>query len=375
MANTRLFTPIELREVRAKNRVMVSPMAQYAATCGFPSPWHSTHLGKLASGGAGIVCVETTKVELRGMGSVGDLGIWSDDHIGPLATLSNLIRSLGAVPAIQLAHAGRKAANLRPWEGFGPIDAASLPEGVQMWRGIAPTAMAPYEGWPVPVEMSLTDIQDVVNAWGEGARRAHEAGFDIIEIHGAHGYLVHQFLSPASNQRTDAYGGAFSNRVRFAVEIVESIRRHWPDGKPLFFRVSSEDDAGWSLDDSVELTRVLHSKGVDLIDCSSGGMTLRSPTAAIMSRRKGFQVPYAARIRRETGVPTAAVGLIVEARQAEAILEAGSADLIAVGRELLFNPNWPLHAACELGADPDFKQWPPQYGWWLNRRAKSGISA
>lgn len=309
------------------------------------------------------------------MGSVGDLGIWSEEHVAPLARIADLIRSLGAVPALQLAHAGRKAANLRPWEGFGPLDADHLPPGMSLWQGIAPSAIAPFEGWPTPREMTLADIQEVVHAWGEGARRANQAGFDIIEIHGAHGYLVHQFLSPASNRRTDSYGGSFLHRIRMAVEIVESIRRHWPPGKPLFFRVSAEDDAGWTLDDTVELARVLRGKGVDLFDCSSGGMTLRSPTATVLSRRKGFQVPYAARVRRDAGIPTAAVGLIVEAKQAEAILRQGSADLIAVGRELLYNPNWPLHAALELGADPDYAHWPPQYGWWLDRRAKAGITA
>ena len=370
-----LFTPIEFRGVRANNRIMVSPMAQYSAIDGHATDWHLAHLGKLAAGGAGMVFVETTKVERRGLGSIGDLGLWKDEQVAPLQRVATFVRSAGAVAGIQLAHAGRKAGNRKPWEGFGPLDPAALPAGQEPWSAVAPSAIPAFEGWPVPQEMTLADIHANVEAWGQAARRANSAGFDVIEIHGAHGYLIHEFLSPEANRREDAYGGSFENRVRLAVEIAESVRAHWPAEKPLFFRVSAVDDAGWELEDSIRLARILRGKGVDAIDCSSGGILLRSPTATVMSRKRGFQVPFASTIRREAGIPTIAVGLIVDAQQAENILQDGHADVVALGRELLFNPHWPLHAARELGVDLEFSMWPEQYGWWLDRRSKAGMTS
>ncbi|MCL4182194.1 MAG: NADH:flavin oxidoreductase/NADH oxidase [Burkholderiaceae bacterium] len=368
-----LFTPLELRGVTARNRVMVSPMVQYCAQDGFVGDWHFAHLARMAMGGAGIVFMEATKVEHRGMGSVGDAGIWSDEHVAPLRRITAFLREQGALSGIQLNHSGRKAGVMRPWEGFGPLDRTVPVEGRAHWEVIGPSPISAHEGWPVPREMSLADIQAVIAAWGHAARRACAAGFDIVEIHGAHGYLIHQFLSPAANRRADAYGGSFERRIRFAVEVCESVRAHWPQDRPLFFRISAQDEAGWSLDDSVALARVLKRAGVDLIDCSSGGIGLRSPTADAAARRLGFQVPFAARIRRDCALMTAAVGLIVEPQQAETILREGSADAVAMARELLYNPNWPLHAARELGLDDPFGLIAARAGWWLERRAGAGI--
>ncbi len=370
-----LFAPLNLRSVQARNRVMVSPMVQYCACDGFVNDWHFAHLGKMAMGGAGIVFMESTKVERRGLGSVGETGLWKDEQIGPLRRITAFIREQGAIPGIQISHSGRKAGVLRPWEGFGPLDRSKPIEGQEHWEVIGPSPLPAQPGWPVPREMGISDIAAVVDAFGQTARRAREAGFDILEVHGAHGYLVHQFLSPTANQRSDKYGGAFENRIRFALEVCESIRAHWSEDRPLFFRISAVDEAGWSLEDSVRLARALRAVGVDLIDCSSGGIGSRSPTAAASATKLGFQVPYAARIRNDVGIMTAAVGLILRGKQAEAILQAGQADVIAIAREFLDDPNWPLHAARELGLSGEFSLLAPQYGWWLERRKKAGIAA
>jgi 2,4-dienoyl-CoA reductase-like NADH-dependent reductase (Old Yellow Enzyme family) len=364
----KLFSPLQLRGLLTKNRIMVSPMVQYCAKDGFVNDWHFAHLAKMAMGGAGIVFMEATKVERRGMGTVGDAGIWKDDHLPLLRRITDFIHQQGALSGIQLNHSGRKAGVLRPWEGFGPLDRSIPVEGESHWDLIAPSPISAHPGWPVPQEMSIEDIKIVIDAFGQAARRAREAGFDIIEIHGAHGYLIHQFLSPAANTRLDSYGGSFENRIRFALEVVQSIRAHWPQDYPLFYRISAEDEAGWSLEDSVRLSRELVLMGVDLIDCSSGGIGLRSPTANSTTSQLGFQVPYAERIRRDAEVMTAAVGLIVSGKQAEKILHDEQADLIVIAREFLDDPNWPLHAARELGLSNEFNLLAPQYGWWLERR-------
>ncbi|MEI6109935.1 MAG: NADH:flavin oxidoreductase/NADH oxidase, partial [Actinomycetes bacterium] len=300
-------------------------------------------------------------------------GIWKDDHLPALQRITTFIHQQGALSGIQLNHSGRKSGVLRPWEGFGPLDRGIPLEDQEHWEVIGPSPISAHAGWPVPMEMSIDDIKTVIDAFGQAARRAREAGFDVIEIHGAHGYLIHQFLSPVANTRKDSYGGSFKNRIRFALEVCESVRTYWSKDNPLFYRISAEDEAGWSLDDSVRLTRELMLVGVDLIDCSSGGIGLRSPTANIASHKLGFQVPFAERIRREANVMTAAVGLIVSGIQAEKILREGQADLIAIARELLDDPNWPLHAARELGMSNEFSLLAPQYAWWLERRKKSGI--
>jgi 2,4-dienoyl-CoA reductase-like NADH-dependent reductase (Old Yellow Enzyme family) len=371
-SSSRLFEPMNIRGVRLRNRVVVSPMAQYSAVDGFVTDFHFAHFAKFAMGGAGVVFTEASKVERRGLGTVGDMGIWKDEHIVGLKRITDFIHEQGSVAAIQLNHAGRKAGTFKPWDGFGPLDRSVPVEGEAHWEVIGPSAVEYLEGWPLPREMTRQDIVDVKSNWVKAAQRALRAGFDILEVHGAHGYLIHEFLSPASNKRTDEYGGSLENRMRFSLEIVEEVRKVWPDDKPLFFRVSAVDEGGWTLDDTVVLARALKARGVDVVDCSASGISIRSPTASRLSPKLGFQVPYAERVRKEAGVMTMAVGLIVHPKQAEEILLNGQADLVAVGRELLYNPFWPAHAARALGADEEFKCLPVQYGWWLDRRRKTG---
>lgn len=371
-ATPALFTPLTLRGVTFKNRVMLSPMAQYAAVDGKVTDWHLAHFAKFAIGGVGFTCMEATKVERRGLGTIGDMGLWKDDQVPPLRHLVKFLHSLGTVVGTQLNHAGRKAGNLRPWEGFGPLDRSRPVEGQEHWPVIAPSALPYLDGWPMPHAMSTGEVEEVIEAFAQAARRADEAGMDVVELHGAHGYLIHEFLSPASNIRSDRFGGNLDNRMRFALDIAVAVRRHWPAAKPLFFRISAQDEGGWTLDDSVILARELKTRGVDAIDCSSGGINVRSPTAAANTRRLGFQVPFAEKIRREADIATVAVGLILKPEQAEAIVANGQADFVAIGREMLYNPFWAIHAAKALGADPEFKAMPPQYGWWLDRRARTG---
>ncbi len=367
-----LFKPIEIRGITLRNRIVVSPMAQYSAVDGFMTDWHFAHFAKFAMGGAGTVFTEATKVERRGLGTVGDMGIWKDEHVPPLRRLTTFLKEQGATPAIQLNHAGRKAGTFKPWDGFGPIDRSVPVEGQEHWEVIGPSAVEYLEGWPLPRAMTKEDIAEVKGNWVKAARRAADAGFDILEVHGAHGYLLHEFLSPASNRRTDEYGGTLRNRMRFALELTEAVRGVWPHDKPLFFRVSAVDEGGWTLDDTIALARELKTLGVDLIDCSASGISIRSPTASRVAPKLGFQVPYAERVRKDAGIKTMAVGLIVHARQAEEILAKGQADLVAIGRELLYDPFWPAHAARALEYDTQFKSLPVQYGWWLDRRRKTG---
>ncbi len=368
----KLFTPVTLRGVTARNRVVISPMCTYSADDGMVDDWHLAHLAKFALGGAGIVFVEATAVEARGRISHGDVGIWSDAHAVALGHIAAALKQHGALPVIQLAHAGCKASMQRPWFGNGPLGPDDLARGEQPWEIIAPTDEAIGDGWLKPKLMDRADIDRVISAFAAGARRAATAGFEIAEIHGAHGYLIHSFYSPLTNKRTDAYGGDLRGRMRFALEVAEAVRTVWPHDKPLFFRVSSVDgvDGGWRIEDSIELARALKTRGVDVIDCSSGGIA-SSPTAALIPRTLGFQVAFAGRIRREAEIATQAVGLILDGPQAEAILQAGDADLIAVAREALFDPFWAHHAAHALGVGGEFTEWPQQYGWWLARRAKA----
>jgi 2,4-dienoyl-CoA reductase-like NADH-dependent reductase (Old Yellow Enzyme family) len=345
-------------------------MCQYSAEDGQVTDWHLVHLGKFAQGGAGIVFVEATAVEKRGRITHGDTGIWDDAHIPGLRRIADFVRSQGAVPAIQLAHAGRKASMARPWYGNGPLTQADFERGDKAWRTVAPTEAPIDAGWIAPRAFEKGDFQVVITAYLEAVRRARAAGFDIIELHAAHGYLLHTFLSPLSNTRGDEYGGSLENRMRFPLQVIAAVRNAW--SKPLFVRISSIDDVegGWSIDDSVSFARQLKKLGVDVIDCSSGGI-LGSATAAtktLVPRVPGFQLPFSEKIRNDAGIATMAVGLILTPQQAEEALAAGRADLIALGREALFDPNWPVHAAAALGADPEFARWPQQYGWWLTRR-------
>jgi 2,4-dienoyl-CoA reductase-like NADH-dependent reductase (Old Yellow Enzyme family) len=366
-----LFSSIQLRGITLKNRVVISPMAQYCGNKGNSTDWHFAHLAGFATGGAGLIFTESTKVEPRGVGSYGDLSLWSEEHVASFRRITGFLKQMGASPGIQLNHSGRKARSQRPWEGFGPIQA---PES-ELWPVIAPSSLKHEEGWALPREMTLDDIHEVIDSWVRAAKLAVKAGFEVMEIHGAHGYLVHQFLSPVANRRSDAYGGSLTRRMRFALELTEAMRAVWPSELPLFFRVSATDDMGWTLDDTMALAKELTALGVDIIDCSSGGMTNRSPTASQTNRGLGYQVPYAERIKKELAIRTMAVGLIIKPKQAEAILTSGAADLIAIGREALYDPYWALHAAQELDIDPDFSLWPKQYGWWLDRRNKAGAMA
>ena len=372
MSAPHLFAPLTLRGLTLKNRIMVSPMAQYAAVDGAATDWHFAHFAKFALGGAGLVFMEATKVERRGLGTVGDMGLWKDEHVAPLKRIVDFLHAQGAAAGIQFNHAGRKAGTYRPWEGYHSLDRSVPIEGQAHWEVIGPSPIPYMEGWPVPREMTEDDIAQVIDSFVQATRRADEAGFDVIELHGAHGYLLHQFLSPVCNQRTDRWGGSFGNRMRFPLAVAEAVRARWPAHKPLFFRISSEDEGGWTLDDSVVLARELKARGVDAMDCSAGGIGTRSPTAARVTRRMGFQVPYAERIRRDADMATVAVGLIIEPEHADAVVARGQADLVALGREMLFNPFWAHHAAAKLQADPEYRQMAPVYQWWLERRAKAG---
>ena len=367
-----LFTPLTLRGLTLKNRVVISPMCQYSAVEGIANDWHFAHLAKFAIGGAGLVFTEATAIERNGRITHGDLGIWSDAHVEPLKRIVSFIKANGAVPAMQLAHAGRKAAMQRPWHGNGQLNDTDRARGEDVWPIVAPSPIPVDTGWLVPHELALSDIEQLKEHWRSATLRARAAGFEVIEVHGAHGYLLHEFLSPISNQRTDAYGGDRARRMRLPLEIARIVRSNWPENRPVFLRVSATDgvDGGWTVDDTVVLVRELKSIGVDVVDCSSGGIS-GSATAARVKRTLGFQVPFAERVRREADIRTMAVGLILEPRQAEAVLHAGQADLIAIGRQALFNPNWPLHAQLALGVDPEFAAWPVQYGWWLDKRQRS----
>ena len=367
-----LFTPITLRGVTARNRVVISPMCTYSAVDGLAQDWHLVHLGKFALGGAGVVFVEATAVEARGRITHGCVGIWSDAHAAALGRIAPWLKAHGAIPGIQLAHAGRKASMQRPWFGNGPLGPEDELRGERPWPIIGPTGEPAAEGWLAPRAMTRADVDEVIDAFAAAARRADHAGFEIAEIHGAHGYLIHSFLSPLSNTRTDAYGGDLAARMRLALEVVEAVRAAWPATKPLFFRISSVDgigSEGWRMEDSVELARALKARGVDVVDCSSGGIS-GPVTSAMVPRELGFQVPFAAAVRRGADIATQAVGLILDGAQAEAILQSGAADLVAVAREALFDPFWAHHAARTLGLEAEFETWPEPYGWWLKRRAR-----
>ena len=344
MPPSHLFTPLTIRGVTLRNRVAVSPMCQYSSDDGFAGDWHLVHLGSRAVGGAALVFTEATAVEARGRISPSDLGIWKDEHIANLSRIAAFIKQQGAIPGMQIAHAGRKASTRTPWEGGAPIP---LDQGG--WQTVAPSAIPFRPGDPAPAELGLSEVHTVTAAFTSAAGRARAAGFRVLEIHAAHGYLIHEFLSPLSNHRSDEYGGSFDNRIRFAVDVAEAVRRIWPEDLPLFLRISATDwaDGGWTLDDSVALASRLKKCGVDLIDCSSGGNVLD----AKIEIGPGYQVPFAERIRRDTGILTGAVGMITDALQAEEIIRGGRADLVLMAREFLRDPYWPLHAAAVLGED------------------------
>lgn len=374
-AQPKLLTPFKLRSITLPNRMVLSPMQMYRAKDGCPNDWHIQHLAKFAVGGFGTVFTEALCVSAEGRNTYGDMGIWSEEFVPALRKIADTLRSCGAVPAAQLHHCGPKSGRQRPWEGYGPLGAAEADRGEPAWQPMAPSDSARAEGWHAPHKMAVEDVARVVEEFAEGARRCALAGFDFLEVHAAHGYLIHSFLSPNGNDMDAPYGGSLENRMRLALEIAEAVRANWPDDKPLSFRLSCVDDAdgsGWSLDDTVVLSRELQKRGVDIIDCSSGGIGL-SPTAKIVARQPLHQVPYAEHVRRTIeGLPTIAVGLITKAQEAEDILRQGKADLIAIAREALVDPNWAMRSAVELGGIDQYNlSWPPSYGWWLYRRARS----
>ncbi len=349
-----LFDPIDLRGLRLRNRIAVSPMCQYSSEDGFANDWHLVHLGARAVGGAALVFTEATAVEARGRISPRDLGLWRDEHIEGLRRVVSFVHEQGAAIGVQLAHAGRKASTWHPWAE----ERGAVPEGEGGWQVVGPTDQPFAPGYPVPRALAADEMQGIVGAFRRAALRADEAGFDVVEIHGAHGYLLHSFLSPLVNTREDAYGGGFDGRARLLLEVVKAVRAVWPEPKPLVVRLSTTDwaEGGWNGDDTVRLAGRLREQGVDLIDCSSGGAVpgVEVPAAP------NYQVPFAARVRAEAGVPSGAVGLITRPEQAEAIVSRGEADIVLLAREMLRDPAWPQRAAHALGADAR-ALFPPQY--------------
>ena len=366
-----LFKPLDLRSVTSRNRIVIPPMCQYSAYEGHLDDWHLVHLGRFATGGAGIVFTEATAVQKSGRITHGCPGLWADSQIAGHARIAQFARRHGAIPAIQLAHAGRKSGMQRPWFGNGPLDQADFARGDMSWPAVGPSALAIKAGWPLPNVLSEADIDTLIADFAAAAERALSAGYQIAEVHGAHGYLLHSFLSPLSNHRADGYGGSLARRMRLTLEVVAAVRAVWPGHLPLFFRCSAVDGdpAGWQLEDTVALAHEVEALGVDVLDCSSGGIS--GPATADGRRQPGFLVPYASEVRRQTGLKSMAVGLITHPEQAEAILAQGDADLIAIAREALVDPAWALHAATHFGCDPQFETWPEQYGWWLNQRQKT----
>ena len=347
-----LFSPLKIKNVELKNRIVVSPMCEYSSEDGFANDWHLVHLGSRAVGGAGLIITEATAVSPEGRISPGDLGIYKDEHIEKLKQITDFIHSHGTVAGTQLAHAGRKASHARPWDGNAQIPA----EAADGWVSLAPSAVAFTPNEQAPQALDKAGIEKVKADFKAAAARAVKAGFDVIELHGAHGYLIHEFLSPYSNKRTDEYGGSFENRTRFLLEIIESVKETWPTENPLFVRISASEytEGGWTADDSSALAKILIGKGVDLVDCSSGG----NVAGVKIALKPGYQVEFAEKLKKETGVLTGAVGLITQPKQADDIIQQGEADLIFMAREFLRDPYFPLRAAHELGAEI---KWPVQY--------------
>lgn len=368
-----LFSPLQLRSLQFRNRIVTSPMQQYrAGRDALPNNWHLSHLTKMAVGGAGLVFSEALAVEEPGRATHSDLGIWNTAQMEALKPIAEEIGLHGAIPGAQLIHAGRKASVQKPWDGYQSLGPADAARGEEPWQVVGPSAIPANPGWQTPVPLALDEVRRIIESFGAGAKRVAQAGFQALNIHGAHGYLIHSFLSPISNQRDDVYGGDLAGRMRFALEIAEAVRANWPAHLPIFYRLSCIDDlpGGWTIEDTVVLSRELGARGIDVIDCSSRGLGPRG-TLATATQSEGFQVPFAERVRTETGLKTMAVGLIRNAGFANAVVAEGRADFVAIAREALFNPHWPLHAAIELGHDPKYRDWPDSYGWWLARRART----
>jgi len=346
-----LFSPLKIKSIEFKNRIVVSPMCEYSSIDGFANDWHLVHLGSRAVGGAALVITEATAVSAEGRISPGDLGIWKDEHIEKLKQITGFIHQHGAVAGIQLAHAGRKASHQEPWNGGKQIPS----DNENGWESLAPSAIPFTENQEAPIELDKAGIEKVKADFKAAAARALKAGFKVIELHAAHGYLIHEFYSPLSNHRNDVYGGSFENRIRLLLEVTAAVKEVWPDEYPLFVRISSSDwtEGGWTAHDSVELAKVLKDKGIDLVDCSSGGNVL-----AKIPLKPGYQVEFAEQIRKESGILTGAVGMITEPEQADQIIQSGQADVVLLAREFLRDPHFPLRAAHQLGREI---KWPSQY--------------
>jgi 2,4-dienoyl-CoA reductase-like NADH-dependent reductase (Old Yellow Enzyme family) len=381
--SVKLFEPLTIRGTTLPNRIVVSPLCQYSAVDGLANSWHFAHLSTFARGKAGLVFTEAAAVEARGRITPACLGIWNDQQAEALRPIVTFIESMGCVPGIQLAHAGRKGSTRPPFSAKGPVPLTEedrVDDGAP-WPTVAPSALPVVEGWHVPEALDDEGMQQIKQAFVDAARRAVTIGFRALELHMAHGYLLHAFLSPLGNQRDDAYGGDLQGRMRFPLEVAAAVRAEMPDELPLFVRISSIDgrEGGWTMGDSVALTEKMEQLGVDVVDCSSGGIggapRFRSDDSGKAlttdsARGPGFQVPYARQLREQTGIKSMAVGVIIDPQQAEEILQSGGADLVALGRELMYDPFWPLHAAEALGVDPDYQMWPTQYAWAVDRRAQ-----
>ena len=365
-AEPRLLQPLTIRGVTLRNRVVVSPMCQYKAVDGVPTSWHLAHHGRFALGGVGAGIVEATGITPEGRITPGCTGLWNDEQARRFSEIVAIYHSQNIPVGIQLAHAGRKASAALPWEGAGPL----APNDPEAWRAVAPSPQPFAEGWPAPHELDAAGIEKLTHAFAAAARRAVAAGFDFVEIHGAHGYLIHSFLSPISNRRSDEYGGDLAGRMRFPLAVTEAVRSAIPDAMPLFYRTSAVDGSpdGIQIEDTIALAAALKARGVDVVDCSSGGM-LGSVTLVAKAPEPGYQVPFAAAVKRGAGILTMAVGLILTPRQAENILASGDADLIALGRQLIAEPNFAYHAALELGAAEPHDVLPKSYAFYLGRRA------
>ncbi|PRX19194.1 2,4-dienoyl-CoA reductase-like NADH-dependent reductase (Old Yellow Enzyme family) [Paraburkholderia sp. BL18I3N2] len=367
---SRLFDPLVVRDVTIPNRLMVSPMCQYGAQEGYATDFHLAHLGRFALGGFGLVCAEATAVLPEGRSTPKDLGIWSDAHIPMLQRITSVIKQSGSVPGIQLGHAGAKGGLTEPWVGSRPSDEAFNTPGQDRWDTISPSGLPVGAGWPAPRSMTDNDLALVAAAFPAAAQRADQAGFEFIEIHGGHGYLLSQFLSPLTNLRSDGYGGDRAGRMRLALEVVEAVRRVWPTSKPLCFRVSAVDTGGpegVTIEDTIVFSRELKRRGVDLVDCSSGGVRTHPYRLPV---GYGYQTQFAEQVRHSVDIGSIAVGLILDAVQANEVIETGKADLVAIGRAALNDPNWPHHAYAELFPEHEFKNWPDRYRWGLEHQAR-----
>lgn len=366
---TALFQPLRVRSLKLKNRIVIAPMMQHAAPGGFANNWHLVHLGKFALGGAGLIITESTAVSPVGRIGKDDVGLWEDAHIEPWRQVVDFVHQCGSAIGVQLGHAGRKAGSKALWDGGCALTPEEMSDIDTRWKRIGPSAIPAGDGWSSPHAMTVSDIEDTIQEFIDATQRADKAGFDVVELHFGHGYLVTSFLSPISNKRTDSYGGDLEGRMRLAVEIASRVRQTWPQEKPIWCRLSVVDGAvgGWSEEDSIKLVRHLQHIGIDVIDCSSGGLTEQT-NALPVARGLGFQVPFSRRIKSETGITTQAVGMILDAHQAEEVLTSNGADLIAIGREALFDPYWPLHAQWILERDPDFTDWHVRHKVWLSKR-------